>query len=370
MTSPLINLLQRIPFAVSRSVFNDRREEFYVDLSEAIRDKETLHTFLTSALEFSRRYKMRAHAQIYAVMLKRFQHEEGRLSHMLRTIVPESDLLTIAAIDGLSGNIERADGFLRLAQQIERSKAIKGTLLKSVMTSLVLLPVIVGFAFLNTKKIPAYERMAPDRTRWPEIGQVLGVASDILRSYGIELALLAAVLVTLFVLSFKYWIGNWRAKVDAVLPYSLYRDANSTDFLMNMAGLLRSGKQLVEALNILSVHASPWLRYHIVTILTRLNTSPDDYAHAFDTGLFSPTVHLRLVTYGRRAKNFSAAFIRLGTSGVEYVHKQTVKTGKRLTGISIALSLCLLGFFYFGDYLASEAIGKIMKADISQHSGT
>ena len=361
-----MTLQQRLQFIIARSVFNDKRDEFYVDLSEAIRDKETLHTFLSNGYEFSKKYRRRDYALIYAIMLRRFQDEEGRLTHMLATIVPEGDLLAIAAIDGLVGNNERADGFLRLSQQIERQKKMKGALLRSTLTSIVLLPVILVFSFLNTRKIPAYERMVPDRTQWPEIGQALGAVSDIMQNYGTELAVVVVMSLVLFILSFKHWVGALRARFDSILPYSLYRDAGSTDFLMNMAGLLRSGKQLVEALNLLSVHASPWLRYHIVTILTRLNAVPDDYAHAFDTGLFSADVHFRLLTYGRRDRNFSAAFIRLGTSGVDYVHRQTIKTGKVLSAVTLAVSIFLLAFFYFGDYITSDAIGKIMKAEMSQ----
>lgn len=361
-----MNFLEKIQFIFARSAFNAKREEFYVDLSEAIRDKETIHSFLTNYFEFCKKYKMHGYAQIYALMLQRFQNQEGRLGHMLKTIVPDGDLLAVAAIDGLAGNVERAEGFLRLAQQIERTKSMKGALIKSVITSIILLPVIIGFAILNTKKIAAYERMVPDRTLWPEIGRVLGTVADIMRDHGTLLVIIFAVLITAFAMSFKRWSGHWRSKADTVLPYSLYRDTHSTDFLMNMAGLLRSGKQLVEALNLLSVHASPWLRYHIITILNRLNTYPDDYARAFNTGLFSPTVHLRMVTYGRRDKSFSAAFIRLGTSGVDYVHKQTIKTGQRLTFFTVSASVCLLAFFYFGDYMTSDAIGKIIKAQMSR----
>lgn len=363
-----MTLFERIQFVFARSAFQARREEFYVDLSEAIRDRETLHTFLTNSWEFSKKYRMHGHAQIMSVMLIRFQNEEGRLGHMLKTIVPDVDLMTVAGIDGLSGNTERADGFLRLAQQIERTRAIKGALVKSLITSVILTPVIVGFAVLNTKKIPAYERMVPDRSRWPEIGQILGWVSDLMLNHAVELGLLLVVLVGLLAWSFRHWYGTLRSRVDQHLPYSLYRDMNCSDFLLNMAGLLRSGRQLVEALHILGSHqsqVSPWLRHHISTILHRLNASPDDYGRAFDTGLFAPAVHLRLVTYGRRDKNFSAAFIRLGTSSLDYVHKQMEKTGRRLSAVSVTLSILILGFFYFGDYFTSDAIGKIVKAEMS-----
>ena len=297
-------------------------------------------------------------------MLFRFQNEEGRLAHMLKTVAPDEDLLSIAAIDGLNGNVERADGFLRLAQQIARARAIRGALFKSVITSVILLPVLVGFAVLNTKKIPAYERMVPDRSRWPEVGQLLGWVADLMQQHGTELLLAFLVIGGLFVWSFRNWHGSLRSRVDQVLPYRLYRDMHSADFLLNMAGLLRSGKQLVEALHLLKTHASPWLRAHIMMILNRLNATPDDYARAFDTGLFAPALHLRLVTYGRRDKNFSAAFVRLGGASLEYVHQQMEKTARRLSLLSVTISILMLGFFYFGDYLTSDAIGKIVKEEM------
>ena len=358
--------LAKIHLFFARRAFNVRREEFYEDLSEAIRDKETLHVFLSNALAYCRQCRMQRRAHIYALMMTRFQEQEGRLGHMLKTIVPDADLLAITAIDGMSGNNERAEGFLRLAQQIVRNKSMKMALSKSVMTSLILLPVIAGFLLLNTKKVAAYERMVPERSSWPVIGQLLGIIADLMKHHGVAIAITCMLLMCLFVMSFKRWYGSLRNRADTVLPYRLYRDTQSTDFLMNMAYLLRSGKQLVEALKLLNPQASPWLQYHIMIMLRRLNNSPDDYANAFDTGLFSPEVHLRMVTYGRRDKNFSAAFIRLGTAGVDYVQKLTISTARKLSLVTICCSVGALTFFYFGDFVTSDAIGEIIKARLTQ----
>lgn len=364
-----MNLIDKINFILARSAFAKQREAFYRDLAEAIFDKESINVFLSRAEDHCTKYKRRGQALIYATMNARFSDKEGRISHMLETIVPNSDMLAITAIDEVQGNAERSEGFRQLAAQIKRSGSMKAGLWKSVASSLLLLPTVIAFAILNTKQIPAYERTVPDRDRWPFIGQMLGTASDIVTDYGLEIIVGVVIFAVLFRLSFSRWRGGVRSIFDRYVPYSLYRDTQGSNFLMNMASLLRAGKQLVESLELLATKTSPWLKWHLSKMSSSLSEHPDDYDLAFDTGLFSPDLHLRLSSYGSRSKNFAEAFIRLGTDGLEHVQENFAKTCRRLTVISIAINLSALVFFYVGNAYLSDALADIEKAELNSKLG-
>ena len=79
--------------------------------------------------------------------------------------------------------------------------------------------------------------------------------------------------------------------------YSLCRNFKTTDFLNALALLTKTNVGIEEALTILESKASPWSAWHIDQIRTNLQDAPDDYAGAFDAGLFSPDIHLRTLDH-------------------------------------------------------------------------
>ena len=179
------NILNSFEFAMARNEFKGTREKFYDDLAEAIDDKESLREFLVSLRDFSNNNKLKARGLLYNRMLERMDEMDGRLSHILKTIVPDEDLLSLTSIDAIREDKDRAAGLRFLALTITKARAMKATVVKAMLTPIMVTPVILAFAFIiSFYFIPEYEKIAPPST-WPGIGKVLYAISILLRGYGI-----------------------------------------------------------------------------------------------------------------------------------------------------------------------------------------
>lgn len=354
------NFIKGAEFFLARSSFNGSREQFYEDLAEAIDDKESLREFLSSLRDFSLLNKTNGKAMLFERMLDRMDEMDGMLSHIMKTIVPDEDIMSLRSIDSIREDSERAKGLRFLGTTIRKARIMKGTVVKAMMTPIMVTPVIMAFAFIiSVYFIPEYEKIAPP-SKWPTIGKMLFFISVMLREYG--LVILAAIIgfIVLFIKSFALWSGDLRTIVDEYLPYRLYRDYHAAKFLVALASLVQAKQTLNEALEILGAQTSPWMTWHIRHILDNMNEFPDDYARAFNTGILSKEIHLRLSTYTRRS-SFSDGLIRLGTDGLQYVHESVEKSSTKLNIAAIFGTVFVIMFFYGGNLMISQAIQKIMK---------
>ena len=323
-----MKILPLLAFHGAKREFNARRESFYTDLAEAIEDSESITLFLSRRRDFFVQQRLTGMRLIYETMLERLDENEGKLSHLLGKVVPPGDLIALSANENAIEDKDRAGGLRSLAWSISRSGLMFGVLRKAVAGPLLASPVIIAFPiFVALVFVPQYESIvSPDQ--WSLWGRLIYHFSVALRNYGFFFAIVAPLSLFAFIKSFSIWRGRLRRKADRYLPYSLYRDFKSTDFLTALALLTKTNVGIEEALTILGSNASPWLAWHIEQIRANLQDAPDDYAGAFNTGLFSPDIHLRMVTYAERARgNFSEGLTRLGTDGLEYVHANVEKGG-------------------------------------------
>jgi type II secretory pathway component PulF len=362
----MANILKDVEFFFARREFNASRERFYDDLAEAILDKESLKDFLTGYRDFCLQNNNAGWAQIYQRMLERMDENEGKLSHVLATIVPDSDLMTLRSIDAISEAPDRAKGLRFMGENIRKLRDIKKIVLKALMSPLVVTPIIIAFALIVCFYfVPEYEKIAPP-AHWAGIGQLIFALSVVLRNYGIVLAGGVIALIVIFVRSFPRWTGAIRKRLDCYLPYRLYRDYQGANFLVALASLVNSKATLAEALEILEGQASPWMAWHIRQILDNMDIYPDDYAAAFDTGLLSPEIHMRLSTYARRTGGFDDGLIRLGTEGLKHVQETVEKSSSKLNIIAIFAAVGGIMFFYMGNLMISQSVTKYMKKQSEQ----
>lgn len=356
----MANFLSNLEFKLACDEFNKTRENFYEDLAEAILDKESLRDFLSNLRDFLTQHGQKARAGIFTRMLERMDEEEGRLSHILKTIVPDEDILTLLAIDSITKDKERSAALSFHADTLRKAKKMKATVVKAMMTPIMVTPIVCAFAYIiSVFFIPEYEKIAPP-SKWPQIGQILYVISVVLRGYGTFIGIGMIAGIVTFVKSFSRWKGPLRSKVDKYLPYKMYRDYNGAKFLVALSSLVNSKLSLAEALELLSSRASPWMSWHIQEILKNMDDHPDDYARAFNTGILSPEIHQRLSTYARRS-SFSDGLVRLGTDGLVHVHESVEKSSTKVNIIAIFGTVFAIMFFYGGNLMISQAIQKEMK---------
>lgn len=355
-------LAHHIAFGRARRGFNARRESFYIDLAEAIDDNESITLFLARRRDFCIEQGLSGMRLIYDTMLARLGENEGRLSHVLETIVPAGDLISLAANDHAQDDRNRADDLRALANSIARSRMMFAILRKALAGPAMAAPVIIAFPILIALVfIPQYEAIAPP-SEWGSWGRSLYAFSVLLRTHGVLVATLVPAAVFAFVKSFTLWRGSLRRKLDRHLPYSLYRDFVGTSFLTALARLTKARVGIAEALATLEEKATPWLAWHIGQIRDNLQTKPDDYAAAFDTGLLAPDIHLRLVTYAERSRgDFSEGLTRLGTDGLMYVHASVERSGARLTVASLFLAVAVLAYFYGGNTMITRTVSHLVQ---------
>jgi hypothetical protein len=358
------NFLSELEFKLACNEFNKTRESFYEDLAEAITDKESLRDFLSNLRDFLLNNGQKPRALLFTRMLERMDEEEGRLSHILRTIVPDDDILTLLAIDSITKAPERAAALMFHADTLRKAKKMKATVVKAMLTPIMVTPIVCAFAYIiSVFFIPEYEKIAPP-SKWPAIGQVLYAISVVLRGYGTFIGIGIVVALVAFVRSFASWKGETRAKFDEYLPYKMYRDYNGAKFLVALSSLVNSKLSLAEALELLSSKASPWMAWHIQKILKNMDDHPDDYARAFNTGVLSKEIHQRLSTYARRS-SFSDGLVRLGTDGLVHVHESVEKSSTKVNIVAIFGTVFAIMFFYGGNLMISQAIQSEMKKQVN-----
>lgn len=357
-----MNILHAVRFYHAKQSFNARRESFYTDLAEAIEDNESITLFLTRRRDFCSQQRLHGLRQLYEMIIERLDENEGRLSHILAAIVPSGDLVALAANENAIDDKDRSHGLRSLALSISRSRMMFSMLRKAVAGPALASPIIFAFpVFIALVFVPQYETIIPP-DQWSLWGRMIYHFSVVLRDYGLVLAALLPLALYSFIKSFTTWRGDLRSRFDRVLPYSLYRDFKSTDFLTALALLTKTNVGIEEALDILQAKATPWLSWHINQIRANLQAEPDDYAGAFNTGLFAPDIHLRLVTYAERARgNFSEGLARLGTDGLEYVHANVEKGGTKLTLVSVMVAISVLAFFYGGNSMIARNISTLVQ---------
>lgn len=351
----------------ARRRFNASREAFYADFAEAIDDGDSTTTYFESVRDFLLKNQRNSQADIYALMLARMEEDEGRISHMLKGIVVDDDLLALRAIDESVSESARAESLRFLANSIKQRRKMAATVLKACVVLITMTPIIVAFAcFISIFFVPEYEKVTP-HTSWPAVGVILYWISQAIRHFGFLILGICAVAGFAFKWSFANWAGTARVKVDRYLPYRLYRDYTSANFLVALAAMLMAKKSLVDALHSLNEQATPWLSWHITKILRNMDDDPDDYAKAFNTGLLSPEIHLRLSNYARRT-SFSEGLMKLGTEGMVHVQEGVEKSGFKINLVATFASVAILLFFYGGNLLIGNSVRSQMKADASMQS--
>ncbi|MBK4736084.1 hypothetical protein [Noviherbaspirillum pedocola] len=355
-------LMHHMAFSRARRGFNARRESFYIDLAEAIDDNESITLFFAQRRDFCVAQGLSGMRLIYDTMLLRLNEKEGRLSHVLEPIVPSGDMVSLAANDHAQDDRNRADDLRSLATSITRGRMMFAILRKALAGPAMAAPVIIAFPILIALFfIPQYEAIAPP-SEWGRWGRSLYAFSMLLRTHGVLLAAMAPAGAYAFFKSFSLWRGSLRKRFDRHLPYSLYRDFVGTSFLTALARLTKARVGISEALAILEEKATPWLAWHIGQIRDNLQARPDDYAAAFDTGLFAPDIHLRLVTYAERSRgDFSEGLTRLGTDGLVYVHASVERSGSRLTVAALLVAVAVLAYFYGGNTMISRNVSQIVQ---------
>lgn len=340
--------------------FQKSREDFYEDLSEAIKGKDSYTDFITAR-------KVRAAKQkdsllpLYTLWLKRTAVEGGKLSHILKGSAPDSDIMVIAAMED-KGELDK--GLLFLARTVKDQQEMKAAIRSAVMMPCIVTVLMVALmVMLSLAVIPQFVQIAPVE-RWNAVGQMIYAVSYVVTHFGALLFLAALACVWAFGWSLNNWTGPTRNKFDKKLPYRMYRDYTGAIFLVSLASMLRAGDTLVNSLNMIKRRSPPWQRAHIVKITKNLDRAAS-YGEAFSTGIFSQNLNNRLIDYCRRSSEIDVIIGRLGLEGIAKVRSEINGSAKLLNGILTGVLGCALAFMFVGIIWTSFGLSASIKADVS-----
>ncbi len=159
------------------------------------------------------------------------------------------------------------------------------------------------------------------------------------------------VLLPLYYVTLPAWTGRSRLFFDKLPPWSLYRDRNASSLLVIFAGLIRAGLTVDESIKRLLISATPYMRWHLRLMATRMKVHGNEPIKTFQTGLFSQAILDRLGdTLRTRAPD--EALSEMGEKSLSSILKMVKQAA------AVANSTCMLVIgLLFAYSIAVQAIG-------------
>lgn len=355
--------------------FRRKRIEFYEDWAKSMEAGEVPKTFLMAELVISKAKQTRDRSRAFALqmMLDRVQSgQDQTLSEVFSTVMPIGDLVMLGAADTAS-NEERIAILRDLVKAIEEQGEAKKLVRGAILPPLILLPGMGFFAYvLSAKSIPIIEKAAPPEV-WTPFNNLVRVIANAIGSYGAYFLVLAVLAGALFGYYMPRWIGKVRFRLERIdpelatwltpiapylLPLSMYRDFQALMLLSALAVLLKTGKRLNEALEMIQARSTPYLKYHVTRILDYIELYPLEASAAFTSGILSPRVSARLATISRTTPSFEKVLMAIGTVGAKEIREQVGKTAFKLNVIFISVVAALTVFLYLGQLSITRSMNK------------
>jgi len=240
------------------------RLSLYEDLAFLLDNNRTLEVALTnmrdSATDFGKRTS--TSAVWLDDCLKAIRNGQS-LDVALADWIPRQEAAIISA-GVMDGRISEA---LRRAMTVVQGvDEMKSSVFSTLGYPLALISTVIGIMVLVSKHfIPQLTKIVPRET-WEGGIWWLGATSDFVVIHGVLLSLSVALLIAWITWSFNNLTGKVRRWLDYLVPWSVYKDFQGVAFLLNISALLRADVKTLDALDILSRNASPWL-------LERLNAT-------------------------------------------------------------------------------------------------
>lgn len=159
----------------------------------------------------------------------------------------------------------------RAADVVRGISEMKSTVFGQLTYPFVLVGVIVVIMLMIYRYfLPPLTHLFP-RENWEGAIWWLGNSAALVAEKGVLLALVGALALGWTIWSLPNVTGRVRRIMDRLMPWSLYKDFQGVVFLLNIAALLNAGVPLLEALNRMAEHASPWLKERLNAIRRRVN---------------------------------------------------------------------------------------------------
>lgn len=181
------------------------------------------------------------------------------LSEAMEGWIPDGELYMIRAGEE-SGTMAKALSSIQMVG--ERAREMRAAVSYAVAYPAFMM-ILVSFVLwmFGVNLIQNMRKTAP-----PKVMEAMGgvaAVSDFIANWGIWVIVVILAIAATITVSFPYWRGPIRAKLDMLPPWSWYRVLQGSSFLLGLSSLLGSQVPLKRALEILEDQAKPWLKERI-----------------------------------------------------------------------------------------------------------
>lgn len=262
--------------------------------------------------------------------------QETSVASVFSGLVPDSELSVITAAEK-SGSL--ADGYLTLVSVIHYNDELRKKIIGALVFPLIMISLsLVVIAGYSQKVFPAFASVVPVE-KWPGVTQNLYNFGTALYG-GLWLKILIGFIVAVILIRFMManFSGMLRNKmVDKILPFSTYRQLTSSIFLNNLSLMLSNNIPLTDALSIIRLNASRWLRWHLDVMIDNM-AKGTHYSKALDSGLMGTEELLNISLYAE-LPSFNDVLRSVSERSRERIQEYI----KKLSGLLKNLATVILG---------------------------
>lgn len=187
---------------------------------------------------------------------------------------------------------------------------------------------------------------------WRGYAKALVDLSEFVDHHPLLLFSIVPVLVIVCLISFPYWSGKSRAKVDNIPPWSIYRIFIGVSWLLSLSALVRAGMPVSKAMRALADEgASPYLKFRVVRALMYVNNGDNLGEALYHTHLKFPDDEIigDLRIYAE-LDTFPEALENLANSWLENSIRQIESIAGILNGAAILLIAGFLAWTVWGTF--------------------
>ncbi|WP_245982755.1 type II secretion system F family protein [Trinickia fusca] len=138
-------------------------------------------------------------------------------------------------------------------------KRIRGAIF-GLIYPLVLVATTCFYLYIfGNQVVPAFKQILPVE-KWQGTGAQMAVLADFVTHWMLIVLVACGGVLSLILATLGSWTGRLRRVFDRVPPWSLYRLAIGSSFLISLSALLHAGVPVPEALRIIHQTAPPWYK--------------------------------------------------------------------------------------------------------------
>lgn len=277
-------------------------------------------------------------------------------SEALKGWVPGTEILMLSV-----GDVAALDVALQHTVRVVEGMNKMRSLIWGAVSYPLFLMMMVAFLIWAVAKymVPPMVEAVPGII-WRGTARSLVDLSEFVDKHPILLFSIVPIIVVLFLISFPYWSGKSRAKVDNLPPWSIYRIFIGVSWLLSLSALVKAGMPVSKAMRALGDEgASPYLKFRSTRALMYVNNGDNLGEALYHTRLKFPDdeiigdlrIYAELDTFPDALENLANNWLEDSIRQIEAI--AGVLNGVAILMISVFLAWTVWGTFEMQDQMVA-----------------